>query len=412
MDTSKFIELGKQMGLDGQDLHTFVSEREKAREEIEKLKIQAQKAKEETEQLKIQVEKAKEETEQLKIQAEKETAVEIAKLKTHAETEKAERKARAQFEQEKLKEEYEIAMEKIKQDKAKELPQNTAYLNGYTPEIPVFNDETDNMDAYLKRFARLAMIYKWSKADWATMLSALLSGSALEVYARLSNDDSIDYDKLKTALLKRYNLTEQGFHLKFRESKPQGNENPVQFATRIGHYLGGWLEMAEAMDYDSLKAILIKEQFLKACPRNVAVHLIENTFQNMTEMCNQAARYLQAHNQDFASDNQRYSEGNNTAETESTTDKRQRRECFNCGKTGHIRAVCRNQGGGDEQYCTKCKRFGHKMDNCKSTAEFGGMIRMKRGIKQKSQRRQIASSYTNVQHSNKQVPEETETKLM
>ena len=65
MDISKVAELGKQMGLDGQDLLTFVTDREKARDEIEKLKIQAEKAKEETEQLRIQAERAKEETQQL-----------------------------------------------------------------------------------------------------------------------------------------------------------------------------------------------------------------------------------------------------------------------------------------------------------------------------------------------------------
>ena len=210
MDISKVAELGKQLGLDGQDLLTFVTDREKARDEIEKLKIQAEKAKEETEQLRIQAErakeetqqlriqaeKAKEETEQLKIQTERETTVEIEKLKMYAEREKAEREARTQLEQEKLKEEYEIAKEKIKQDKSKEITPNLTHLKDYTPEIPVFNDETDNMDAYLKRFERLAMICKWDKADWATMLSALLSGCALEVYARLSNDDAMDYSKL------------------------------------------------------------------------------------------------------------------------------------------------------------------------------------------------------------------------
>ena len=178
MDISKVAELGKQLGLDGQDLLTFVTDREKARDETEKLKIQAEKAKEETEQLRIQAErakeetqqlriqaeKAKEETEQLKIQAERETTVEIEKLKMYAEREKAEREARTQLEQEKLKEEYEIAKEKIKQDKSKEITPNMTHLKDYTPEIPVFNDETDNMDAYLKRFERLAMIYKWDKA--------------------------------------------------------------------------------------------------------------------------------------------------------------------------------------------------------------------------------------------------------
>ena len=70
-------------------------------------------------------------------------------------------------------------------------------VNAYTPEIPVFNDETDNMDAYLERFERLAKIYQWSKQNWVVMLSALLSGRALDVYARLSYDEATDYNKVK-----------------------------------------------------------------------------------------------------------------------------------------------------------------------------------------------------------------------
>ena len=50
-----------------------------------------------------------------------------------------------------------------------------------------------------------------------------------------SQDDATDYRKIKAALLKRYNLTEEGFRRKFRESRPNHNENPEQFVTRLGH---------------------------------------------------------------------------------------------------------------------------------------------------------------------------------
>ena len=36
-------------------------------------------------------------------------------------------------------------------------------------------------------------------------------------------------------------MTEHGFHHKFRDSKPERNENPVHFATRLGHYLDRWM---------------------------------------------------------------------------------------------------------------------------------------------------------------------------
>jgi predicted transcriptional regulator len=40
---------------------------------------------------------------------------------------------------------------------------------------------------------------------------ALLKGRALEVYSRMTTEDALDYSKLKDRLLKRYNLTEEGY---------------------------------------------------------------------------------------------------------------------------------------------------------------------------------------------------------
>ena len=47
------------------------------------------------------------------------------------------------------------------------------------------------------------------KDGWASKLSALLSGQALEVYFRSIGGSRI-FDKVKTALMKRYDLTEDG----------------------------------------------------------------------------------------------------------------------------------------------------------------------------------------------------------
>ena len=46
---------------------------------------------------------------------------------------------------------------------------------------------------------------------WAIMLSALLTGRALEIYARLPISEASDFSKVKAALLKGYNQTESGF---------------------------------------------------------------------------------------------------------------------------------------------------------------------------------------------------------
>ena len=58
---------------------------------------------------------------------------------------------------------------------------------------------------------------------------ALLSGRAMDVYTRVSDDDANDYDKLRKAHLTRYNSTEDGYRKRFREVKPETEEIPDQF---------------------------------------------------------------------------------------------------------------------------------------------------------------------------------------
>ena len=80
-----------------------------------------------------------------------------------------------------------------------------------SPKLPSFIDEQDELDSYLLRFERYAENASWEKDTWAIKLSVLLTGRAMDVYTRMSDADASDYDKLKKALLTRYNYTEDGY---------------------------------------------------------------------------------------------------------------------------------------------------------------------------------------------------------
>ena len=55
----------------------------------------------------------------------------------------------------------------------------------------------------------------------------------LEVYDRLSVADANDYEKLKDALLKNFDMTERGFRKKFRNDRPERSETFIQFGSRL-----------------------------------------------------------------------------------------------------------------------------------------------------------------------------------
>ena len=88
-----------------------------------------------------------------------------------------------------------------------------------TPMLPRFKESEGGIDAYLVRFERYASNEGWSRDCYALYLSALLEGTALDVYHRLPDQEANDYDALKEALLRKYSLTVEYFRKKFYFSK-------------------------------------------------------------------------------------------------------------------------------------------------------------------------------------------------
>ena len=113
----------------------------------------------------------------------------------------------------------EIELEKVKAEYAFATPDSSSKtdVKAKIPKLPPFNEQRDNMDAYLKRFERFAERTGWNRDRWAANLSALLQGTTLDVYSQLSSTKAVDYDILRESLLKRFQLTKEGFRLKFRK---------------------------------------------------------------------------------------------------------------------------------------------------------------------------------------------------
>ena len=130
----------------------------------------------------------------------------------------------------------------------------------------------------------------WPKERWASNLSALLKGNALQVFHRMSLDDSGDYELLKIALLNRYRLTDADFRNKFRQAKPQDGESFSQFGIPITGYLDR-IELSEtSLSYEGIRDLLIREQTLGVGSAELRVFIEERTPGSFKEMCNIADR--------------------------------------------------------------------------------------------------------------------------
>ena len=132
----------------------------------------------------------------------------------------------------------------------------------------------------------------------------MLSGRALEVYSRLSQDEAMDYERLKLALLKRYDFTEFGYRRRFRDAKPEGQESPGQFIVRLKNYLTKWVKLAKVEEsFDRLVELMVREQFTNDCLKELSVDLNERSPKTLDELATWADQYLKAHNKKLSSKN-------------------------------------------------------------------------------------------------------------
>ena len=145
-------------------------------------------------------------------------------------------------------------------------PMQEGGVKSLRPKLPKFDETKDEMDSFIERFERFARTQKWNEDTWAVSLSSLLTGKGLEVYTSMPPEQASEYPALKKAILKRYQLTEEGFRTKFRESKPQAGETVFQYVARINRYFNRWIEMAEVEEtVEGLSNLIIREQFIKMC---------------------------------------------------------------------------------------------------------------------------------------------------
>jgi len=65
-------------------------------------------------------------------------------------------------------------------------------------KLPPFNEDKDDLDAYLIRFERACVAFEVRPQHWLTKLARLLQGKSLEVYQRLPDSDVKRYDVLNS----------------------------------------------------------------------------------------------------------------------------------------------------------------------------------------------------------------------
>ena len=190
----------------------------------------------------------------------------------------------------------------------------------------------------------------------------------------------MDYERLKVALLERYDFTERGYREKFRKARREGHESPSQFIFRLKNYFTKWIELAKVeQTFMGGVDLIVREQFISSCSKDLSIWRKQSNPKFLNELSRLADQYLAARNQRLSSkgvikcDNARVGvKDNHSGFPPSSTPK-----CFLCNRGGHRAIDCRfKPEGGRNEYnrprrhavtCYQCGKIGHEKSFCWNT---------------------------------------------
>ncbi|KAL2087883.1 hypothetical protein ACEWY4_016711 [Coilia grayii] len=136
-------------------------------------------------------------------------------------------------------------------------------------------EEGDDIEQYLTTFERLAGAYRWPRADWPVYLVPYLVGRARAAYVAMDIEEAMDYDKVKEAILMKYEINEEIYRERFREPDIRPGETPRELYHRLKDLYKKWIKPA-GKTVEEVGEKIILEQYLRSLAPDVRIWVKEH----------------------------------------------------------------------------------------------------------------------------------------
>ena len=224
--------------------------------------------------------------------------------------EREERMQREQIEKEERmhREKLDFELQKLKLEKGQENPVPSHVKSEFDAAknirlVPKFQEKS--VDKYFPQFEKIAANLKWPREFWPTLLQSVLIGKAAEVYSALSLAESSDYDKVKDAILKAYQLVPEAYRQRFRKYKKFENQTYVEFAREKEDLFDQWFRSKKIPDsYDNLRQLILIEEFKECVHQDLRSHLEDKNVKTLEDAAVLSDTYTLTHKKNFLSKTQ------------------------------------------------------------------------------------------------------------
>lgn len=121
--------------------------------------------------------------------------------------------------------------------------------------------EYDDIEHFLVTFERIAAAYRWPRSDWVFRLIPLLTGKARGAYVNMDLEDAHDYDSVKDAILKKYDINPETYRQRFRSADIDPGESPKELYVRLKENYEKWIQ-PKGKTVKAVGEVIILEQYL------------------------------------------------------------------------------------------------------------------------------------------------------
>ena len=231
--------------------------------------------------------------------------------------------------------------------------------------------ERDDIEAYLATFERTMTAYEVNRQRWVYKLAPQLSGKAQQAYAAMSSEEAVDCERVKAAILKRYDINEETYRLRFRSVMKSLDESHREVAVRVKDLAKKLLKQQATAE--AVVEVVAQEQLLNTLPSNVRVWVREREPTTCLEAGQLADDYAQARRQ-AGLESKREDVKNGDGGKQSGTGGQGK------GRVGEESAGTRDVDGKGQPSrkgprCYSCHKFGHIASKCPSSAVMYGGVK-------------------------------------
>ncbi len=118
-------------------------------------------------------------------------------------------------------------------------------------------EESDDTEHFLTTFERLAAVYK----AWAVGLIPLLTGKARSAFVAMDPTHTTDYDQLKFAILKKYEIGRGTYCQRFQALYTPTDESPEELYTHLKDLFCKWVDFTTATKEQVMEKIVLEQYF-------------------------------------------------------------------------------------------------------------------------------------------------------